>query len=169
MNILQHIEAPQTFCVSLNSNEQIDQSKVLRRFVYHHPVFNSQSMKAQARKDETNGVCNTWFCGAYWYNGFHEDGVKSALDVVRGLRAYSSGHSSKGRLNMPSALKSCLLVGNVRHRRFTPIEHELDYTLFMPCLDLDELDGLKRKIWGFGDKWWHWARFKRSDCLGTGT
>ena len=96
MNILQHIEAPQTFCVSLNSNEQIDQSKVLRRFVYHHPVFNSQSMKAQARKEEINGVCNTWFCGAYWYNGFHEDGVKSALDVVRGLRAYSSGHSSKG-------------------------------------------------------------------------
>ena len=96
MNILQHIEAPQTFCVSLNSNEQIDQSKVFRRFVYHHPVFNSQSMKAQARKDEINGVCNTWFCGAYWYNGFHEDGVKSALDVVLGLRAYSTGHSSKG-------------------------------------------------------------------------
>ncbi|WP_114785609.1 NAD(P)/FAD-dependent oxidoreductase [Vibrio tetraodonis] len=96
MNILQHIAAPQTFCVSLNSNEQIDQSKVLRRFVYHHPVFNSQSMKAQARKKEINGVCNTWFCGAYWYNGFHEDGVKSALDVVRGLRAYSTDHRSKG-------------------------------------------------------------------------
>ncbi|CAM3614663.1 DUF1365 domain-containing protein [Vibrio aquimaris] len=69
---------------------------------------------------------------------------------------------------MPSALKSCLLVGNVRHRRFTPIEHALDYTLFMPCLDLDELEGLKTKIWGFGDQWWHWARFKRSDYLGTG-
>ncbi|RSD31415.1 NAD(P)/FAD-dependent oxidoreductase [Vibrio pectenicida] len=96
MNILQHIEAPKTFCVSLNSNEQIDQEKVLRRFVYHHPVFNHQSIKAQSRKEEINGVCNTWFCGAYWYNGFHEDGVKSALDVVRGVKAYSSSHRAKG-------------------------------------------------------------------------
>ena len=69
---------------------------------------------------------------------------------------------------MSSSLKSCLLVGNVRHRRFSPIEHALDYKLFMPCLDLDELQDLKNKVWGFGDKWWHWARFKRSDYLGTG-
>lgn len=96
MNILQHIKARETFCVSLNSSEKITQEKVLRRFVYHHPVFNRQSINAQSRKGEINGVNNTWFCGAYWYNGFHEDGVKSALDVVRGIRAYSSNLGTKG-------------------------------------------------------------------------
>lgn len=63
---------------------------------------------------------------------------------------------------------SHLLVGNVRHRRFTPVEHALNYHLFMPCLDLDEIEALQRKVWGFGQKWWHWARFKREDYLGSG-
>lgn len=69
---------------------------------------------------------------------------------------------------MSSQLKSCLFVGNVRHRRFSPIEHSLNYKLFMPCIDLDELETLKNKVWGFGDRWWHWARLKRSDYLGSG-
>lgn len=69
---------------------------------------------------------------------------------------------------MPREYASCLFVGNVRHRRFTPIEHSLNYRLFMPCLDLDELEMLQSKVWGFGTKWWHWARFKRSDYLGSG-
>lgn len=61
-----------------------------------------------------------------------------------------------------------LLVGKVRHRRFTPIEHALNYHLFMPCLDLDDLDALQQRVWGFGQRWWHWARFKRQDYLGSG-
>ncbi|MEH0741620.1 NAD(P)/FAD-dependent oxidoreductase [Vibrio cholerae] len=87
MNILQHIEAPVTFCVSLNSSQHIEPSKVLRTFNYHHPVFNTESLNAQGRREEVNGQSQTWFCGAYWYNGFHEDGVRSALDVVRGIEA----------------------------------------------------------------------------------
>jgi len=94
MNILQHIQSPCTFCVSLNSSAQIDPDKVLKRFVYHHPVFNQETINAQARRNEINGVSKTWFCGAYWYNGFHEDGVRSALDVVRGIDSLE--HSSKG-------------------------------------------------------------------------
>lgn len=94
MNILQHIESPHTFCVSLNSSAQIDPNKILKRFVYHHPVFNQETIDAQARRSEINGVTKTWFCGAYWYNGFHEDGVRSALDVVRGIDSLE--HSSKG-------------------------------------------------------------------------
>lgn len=85
MNILQHIAAPETFCVSLNSSDYIDSGKVLRRFNYHHPVFNKASIAAQQRRDEIQGQMNSWFCGAYWYNGFHEDGVRSALDVVKGI------------------------------------------------------------------------------------
>ena len=96
MNILQHIKAPKAFCVSLNSSERIRQDKVLRRFVYHHPVFNQQSIKAQSRRDEINGMSRTWFCGAYWYNGFHEDGVRSALDIVRGINLLDTRFSSQG-------------------------------------------------------------------------
>jgi DUF1365 family protein len=63
---------------------------------------------------------------------------------------------------------SYLMVGSVRHRRLAPIEHTLSSSLFMPCIDLDELTQLSNNIWGFGERWWHWARFKRSDYLGTG-
>ena len=82
MNILQQLppDAP-TFCVTLNQSELIDDSKVLRRFRYAHPVFNEASMRAQGRKNEISGHNHTYFAGAYWHNGFHEDGVRSALDV----------------------------------------------------------------------------------------
>lgn len=65
-------------------------------------------------------------------------------------------------------MNSTLLVGTVRHRRFTPVKHGLNYPLFMPCLDLDEIGKLEKKVWGFGTRWWHWARFKRQDYLGEG-
>ncbi|EDL52117.1 hypothetical protein VSAK1_00130 [Vibrio mediterranei AK1] len=63
---------------------------------------------------------------------------------------------------------SQLMVGHVAHRRYTPTKHHLDYPLFMPAIDLDELDSLKQKVWGFGERWWHWARFRREDYLGEG-
>ncbi|MGR5320812.1 NAD(P)/FAD-dependent oxidoreductase [Vibrio alfacsensis] len=87
MNILQHVKSEHTFCVTLNSTEQIDPNKVLRAFTYHHPVFTTESIAAQQRKNEVQGVKNTWFCGAYWYNGFHEDGVRSAIDAVESIEA----------------------------------------------------------------------------------
>ncbi|PXA74853.1 NAD(P)/FAD-dependent oxidoreductase [Vibrio sp. 11986-1-5] len=87
MNILQHINSSETFCVTLNSSENINPNTVLRKFTYHHPVFNRAAIAAQQRKAEISGVNHTWFCGAYWHNGFHEDGVKSALDVVTRLSA----------------------------------------------------------------------------------
>ncbi len=83
MNILQGIDSNTTFCVTLNQGSEIDQSKVLRRFVYHHPVLNEASVKAQNRRLEICGQRRTHFVGAYWYNGFHEDGVRSALDVTQ--------------------------------------------------------------------------------------
>ena len=86
MNILQGIDAPETFCVTLNNTAAINPHKILGRFSYDHPVFSLEGMKAQARWDEINGQRNTWFCGAYWHNGFHEDGVVSALRVARSLQ-----------------------------------------------------------------------------------
>jgi predicted NAD/FAD-binding protein len=85
MNILQGIEAPVTFVVTLNHSHAIEQSKILKRFQYDHPVFNHCTIAAQLRRSEINGVNNSWFCGAYWYNGFHEDGVRSAVDIARAM------------------------------------------------------------------------------------
>ena len=86
MNILQGLKTDTTYCVTLNQTEQIDKSKILRSFVYYHPVFNKQSMAAQQQRDTICGTNHTHFCGAYWYNGFHEDGVKSALNIANKLK-----------------------------------------------------------------------------------
>ncbi|MEP0201219.1 MAG: FAD-dependent oxidoreductase [Halioglobus sp.] len=86
MNILQGIQAPETFCVTLNNTEAINPNLILGRFNYDHPVFSLEGMAAQQRWEEINGVNNTWYCGAYWHNGFHEDGVVSALRVASALQ-----------------------------------------------------------------------------------
>jgi len=86
MNLLQGLRAPETFCVTLNPTQAIDPARVLARMRYQHPLFSPQSVAAQRRHDEINGVNRTWYCGAYWGNGFHEDGVVSALRVVQGLQ-----------------------------------------------------------------------------------
>jgi predicted NAD/FAD-binding protein len=84
MNILQCLpdDAP-NFCVTLNKTQEIDPGKILRTFNYSHPVFSREMVAAQQRRSEICGVDGLHFCGAYWYNGFHEDGVRSALDVCK--------------------------------------------------------------------------------------
>jgi len=83
MNLLQSIQAPVEFCVSLNLEARLDPAKVVRRFVYHHPVYCPESLSARRRLAEINGVNRTYYAGAYWGYGFHEDGVNSALEVCR--------------------------------------------------------------------------------------
>lgn len=83
MNILQRLESDTTFCVTLNANDKIAPEKILRTFRYAHPQFNQQTITAQRQRKEICGIDGLHFCGAYWYNGFHEDGVKSALDVCQ--------------------------------------------------------------------------------------
>ncbi len=83
MNILQSIPAPVEFCVSLNLEARLDPSQIIEKIVYHHPVYCPESIAARGRLQEINGVNRTYFAGAYWGYGFHEDGVKSALEVCR--------------------------------------------------------------------------------------
>ena len=83
MNILQGLDAPCQFLVTLNRETGIDPAKVLRRIQYQHPEYTVAAVAAQKRRAEVNGVNRTWFCGAYWGNGFHEDGVVSGLAVAR--------------------------------------------------------------------------------------
>jgi predicted NAD/FAD-binding protein len=82
MNILQGLSQGPTFVVTLNDSQNLDPSKILRTFHYAHPVYNHLTMLSQQRRAEINGVNRSFFCGAYWYNGFHEDGVRSAVDVA---------------------------------------------------------------------------------------
>ena len=81
MNILQSLNASKTFCVTLNSTELINKNKIIKNLNYEHPLFTIDGVNAQKRKREISGQNNTYYCGAYWHNGFHEDGVVSALDV----------------------------------------------------------------------------------------
>lgn len=86
MNALQGIEGcAETFCVSLNAGDRIDPERILYRTTYAHPLYTAQSVAAQARVDEVSGPRNTYYCGAYWRYGFHEDGVVSALAVAKKL------------------------------------------------------------------------------------
>lgn len=90
MNILQGIESKTVFCVSLNQTDEIDKNKILGTFHYSHPVFTAAGVAAQSRVDEISGRNNTWFCGAYWANGFHEDGVTSALRAAESINSVAS-------------------------------------------------------------------------------
>ena len=83
MNILQSLRSKVDFLVTLNSNGEISPSKIIKTLVYHHPLFTVEGVEAQKEKGQINGVNNTFYCGAYWGNGFHEDGVNSALDVCK--------------------------------------------------------------------------------------
>jgi predicted NAD/FAD-binding protein len=83
MNILQTLRAPVEFCLTLNPTKPFAPDTVLHELTYHHPVYTTDSLKAQARFREISGVRRTHFCGAYWGYGFHEDGVKSALAVCK--------------------------------------------------------------------------------------
>jgi predicted NAD/FAD-binding protein len=82
MNMLQSIESSRTFCVTLNRTDKIDPETFLRRAIFDHPVYTFDTIDAQKRRHEISGVNNTFYCGAYWGFGFHEDGVKSGLAVA---------------------------------------------------------------------------------------
>ena len=88
MNILQGINSKHTFCVTLNQKEDIDPALILQEFTYHHPIFSSESINAQKQRNVICGVNNTHFAGAYWHNGFHEDGVRSAVEVAQRFGCY---------------------------------------------------------------------------------
>jgi predicted NAD/FAD-binding protein len=83
MSILQTLAAPVEFCVTLNMPEAINPDKIIQSFVYHHPVYDPKGLHARRSQDKLNGRNRTYYCGAYWGYGFHEDGVKSALAVCK--------------------------------------------------------------------------------------
>ncbi len=94
MNILQSLAAPVQFCVTLNYTAAIDPGKIIQTFNYTHPVFTEKAVAAQQRHREINGARRTYFCGAYWRYGFHEDGVVSAIAALDHFNADGAGSES---------------------------------------------------------------------------
>lgn len=92
MNILQNLGCDETYCVTLNAGNAVDPRRVIAEFNYDHPVYNAGSIAAQQRYHQINGLDRIYYCGAYWRNGFHEDGVQSAITAVDQLqRDFKSG------------------------------------------------------------------------------
>ena len=84
MNILQRLTKQHNYLVTLNSD--IDEAQVIKRIDYSHPVFDKPMIAAQKQWSQISGSgLHTHFCGAYWFNGFHEDGVRSGLRVCQAL------------------------------------------------------------------------------------
>jgi predicted NAD/FAD-binding protein len=94
MNLLQGVQSPDPFVVTLNRTGAIDPDKILRRMTYRHPVYTRESVAAQARRAEIQGQRRTWFAGAYWGWGFHEDGLRSAVAVADALGVHWPAESA---------------------------------------------------------------------------
>jgi predicted NAD/FAD-binding protein len=86
MNNLQAIDAKYPLFVTLNPNQEIDKNKIFAKYQYHHPIFDSEAIIAQQKISQMQGQNNIYFCGAYQAFGFHEDGLKSALNVLNKLK-----------------------------------------------------------------------------------
>lgn len=92
MNKLQGLPGKRPFFVTLNPLQTIDKSLIWRERMYHHPIYSIDTLKAQQRWDQINGHRNTYYCGAYWFWGFHEDGVRSGLRVVDAIASEANEH-----------------------------------------------------------------------------
>jgi predicted NAD/FAD-binding protein len=93
MNLLQGFTSPDPFIVTLNRSNAIDPRRILRRMSYEHPVYTHASVAAQMRKTEIQGRRRVWFAGAYWGWGFHEDGMRSAVELARDFECVVSARS----------------------------------------------------------------------------
>ena len=89
MNILQRLTKKHNYLVTLNpavDNKSVDDKQIIKSIDYSHPVFDLAMIEAQTKWSSISGNgSHTHFCGAYWFNGFHEDGVRSGLRVCQAL------------------------------------------------------------------------------------
>ena len=92
INRLQPVPVETPIVLSLNPQFEPDQSKVLGRYEYAHPVFDDAAIAAQKRLPAVQGLDRLWFCGAWTGYGFHEDGLVSALEVAKQLGCSAPWH-----------------------------------------------------------------------------
>lgn len=83
MNRLQGLRTAEHYCVTINPSHPIAPRRIIREIAYTHPQYSRASLASQRRLAELQGVRNTYFCGSYFGYGFHEDAIKSGVDVAR--------------------------------------------------------------------------------------
>ena len=161
MNRLQNIAPDTPLFVTLNPQRMPAAGTIVSAQVYEHPLFDAAAIRAQRQLWSLQGGSNTWFCGAYFGAGFHEDGLQAGLAVAEALggmrrpwtvanesgriirRAAADGAHRAGRRMTKS---SALFVGAVIHRRLQPRRHYLRHSAFWLLLDLDEIDALHSRL-----------------------
>ncbi|GAA4359241.1 NAD(P)/FAD-dependent oxidoreductase [Kangiella marina] len=94
MNLLQSLPTKQPVVVSLNMNELVDKSKVWKYLEYDHPIYTIETISAQKERSKLQGQKSTYYCGAYWGWGFHEDGARSGLEAAQQLLS-DNGYAEK--------------------------------------------------------------------------
>jgi len=82
MNRLQGLKTEFNYYVTLNTGRELNKGSVIAEMVYHHPTYSFDSMKTQSELHSLNGVNRTFFCGSFFGYGFHEDAVRSAVQVA---------------------------------------------------------------------------------------
>jgi predicted NAD/FAD-binding protein len=87
MNSLQRLSTRDNYFVSLNPLQEPREELMLAEFDYHHPVFDAGALQAQRQLHRIQGRANTWFAGAWTGYGFHEDGIRSGVEVAKALGA----------------------------------------------------------------------------------
>ncbi len=105
MNLLQPLETKTDLFVTLNPPGRLDLKGEVTRQTYDHPLFDGAALAAQDKLWSLQGARNTWYCGAYFGHGFHEDGIQSGLAVAEqlgGLRRPWSVRDESGRIPLPS-------------------------------------------------------------------
>ncbi len=101
MNLLQDLDRRQDLFVTLNAAREIREEKVIARYNYTHPLFDMSAMKAQKRIWDLQGRHNTFFCGAHFGSGFHEDGLQAGLaaaEAATGTRRPWQVEDESGRI-----------------------------------------------------------------------
>ncbi|MDV7341268.1 NAD(P)/FAD-dependent oxidoreductase [Terasakiella sp. A23] len=105
MNNLQHLKGDTDYFVTLNPTHMPADGKIIRSFLYHHPLFDREAVAAQRMLWNIQGKRNIWFCGSYFGHGFHEDGLQSGLAVAEalgGVRRPWMVENESGRINLPA-------------------------------------------------------------------
>mgnify|MGYP001002264613 CR=1 FL=1 len=87
MNKLQGLKTLEEYCVTLNPDREPAKGTLIRDIEYHHPVYSREAVATQSRLPDLNGRNNTWFCGSYFGYGFHEDAVRSGVQVASAFGA----------------------------------------------------------------------------------
>ena len=89
MNKLQNLNTKEQIFVTLNTHPIFNIKNVYKKIIYSHPIYDKETITAQKGIKNIQGIKNTWFCGAYQGNGFHEDGIKSGLNIAEKISKYT--------------------------------------------------------------------------------